>query len=61
MHDWLDTRDIAQEVGLKQETLKKYRLRGAMPKPDRYFGKTPVWSRETITQWHESRVRHKQH
>lgn len=55
MSDWLTTTDIASLTGLKLDTIYTYRKRDTLPKEDHMLGNKPVWKKETIQQWVESR------
>lgn len=59
MSDWLTTSDIVQLTGLKYDTLYQYRKRRTLPDPDHYVGRTPLWSRQVISEWDSSRRKHK--
>lgn len=56
--DWWTMDDIAAHLGLKPETVRRYRGRpvehGGLPKEDRMFGRTPAWKPSTVTAWSES-------
>ena len=47
----LTRKDVAEYTGLSIETIKKYRAIEKMPAPDCVFGRTPVWTQETIKKW----------
>jgi hypothetical protein len=55
MNDWIDASEVANRLNLKKDTVKKYRLRGVLPEPDRFFGRTPVWDPQTIDHWESNR------
>lgn len=55
MHDLMDTAAVAAFTGLKRETVRYYNKRRMMPEPDQYFGRSPVWSRDRITEWDAAR------
>lgn len=55
MSDWLTTTDIASLTGLKLDTIYTYRKRDTLPKEDHMLGNKPVWKKETIQQWVDSR------
>jgi hypothetical protein len=44
MKDWLTTTDIAQQTGLKIDTIYTYRKRNTLPEPDHMIGNRPLWS-----------------
>ena len=51
MPDQLTTEDVARLAGVEVATIRTYRLRGAIPAPDGYVGRTPWWWAKTITRW----------
>jgi hypothetical protein len=55
--DWWTMDDVAAYLGLKVESVRRYRSRalanGGLPKEDRKFGQSPAWKPETIVRWHE--------
>lgn len=57
MQEWLTQKDLAERAGISQNTLKNYVYRNLnnLPKPDNYFGRTPVWKLETAQEWLQSR------
>jgi predicted DNA-binding transcriptional regulator AlpA len=46
--------DAARAVGLSRRALERLRAAGKFPSPDKYLGKCPVWSPETIRKWIEA-------
>lgn len=56
MNDLLDTKQISDMLGIKQETVRWYHKRGILPPCDHRFGRTPVWSKTTIEDWHRKRT-----
>lgn len=54
-NDLLTTAQVAEMAGVKAMSIHQYRQRGAIPEPDQYIGRTPVWKRRTIEKWLESR------
>jgi predicted DNA-binding transcriptional regulator AlpA len=42
-------------TGLKTDTIYTYRKRNTLPEPDQYIGRTPVWKKNTIEEWHALR------
>lgn len=59
-NELLDTEAVAELLGVKPETVRWYnkdksnwsRGRGTtLPPADQYFGRSPVWKRETIVRW----------
>lgn len=55
MNDLLDSAGVAKMLNLKPETVRWYHKRGIMPPADNKFGRSPVWSRETILAWDDER------
>lgn len=63
--EWLDYQAVADLTGLTlrsvyaaqgrataNRAVKRFK-EGDMPPPDQYFGRTPVWRKETIEQWRD--------
>lgn len=57
MQEWLTQKELAEKAGITQVTLKNYLYRNlnTLPKPDQYFGRTPVWKLSTAEDWVQSR------
>lgn len=55
MKDWLTSRDIAEQTGLKLDTIYTYRQRKTLPDPDYTIGRTPLWKQQTIDEWNSQR------
>ena len=53
-HRWVDERELAQLVGIKPNTLQKWRLRGAGP-PFCRFGKAIRYRLDKVLAWAEHR------
>lgn len=51
----LDVDAVARRLEVKPSTVRSYHKRGQMPKADKYFGRSPVWSEKTIESWVDSR------
>ena len=49
--DQLTWAEVAEMARLPVQTLRTYRLRGALPEPDGHLGRTPWWYRATIAHW----------
>ena len=47
--------DVAEKLGVKVETVRRYHCVGAMPPADDPVGRTPRWLAATIDEWIESR------
>jgi predicted DNA-binding transcriptional regulator AlpA len=41
----------AELAGLKRQTMDAHRLRGRLPAPFGYVGKSPVWLRPDVDAW----------
>lgn len=50
-HDLLDVAQVAQAIQVKPETVRYYHKMKRMPSADMYFGRSPVWKKETIDAW----------
>lgn len=55
--DWWTTEEVAAYLGIKVESIRRYRSRplanGGLPPEDRKFGQSPAWKPATIVRWHE--------
>ena len=51
----LDVTAVAERLQVKPSTVRSYHKRGQMPKADKYFGRTPVWTESTIASWVQGR------
>ena len=49
--DMLTIGEVAEIMNLPTNTITSYRSRGYMPKPDKQYGRTPLWKRSTIDKW----------
>jgi predicted DNA-binding transcriptional regulator AlpA len=47
----LTTGEAARVLGVKPETVRRYRASGGFPEPDEHAGRTPLWHASTITAW----------
>lgn len=54
---YLDVDAVAAAAGVKPATIHTYRKRGTIPPADHYFGRSPVWSQDTIAEWVRGRSR----
>lgn len=64
---FLTLADVARVIGVGVDSMRVYHQRamrnrrrnapkpGDLPEPDETFGRSPVWSAETITEWINSR------
>lgn len=51
MRQYLSRPEVAKRIGVKPDTLNRYKL----PPPDVMIGRLPGWRVETIDRWNESR------
>lgn len=51
----LDVDAVAEVLQVKPATVRAYHKRKQMPKADLYFGRSPVWQRQTIDAWMSNR------
>jgi predicted DNA-binding transcriptional regulator AlpA len=49
--DQLTISEVAKLVGVSNQSIRAYRVRGTIPAPDGYLGRTPWWERSTIETW----------
>lgn len=48
---YLTSKQVAELLGVSPKTISSYKARGQMPKPDREYGRTPLWKYTTIQEW----------
>ena len=48
---YLTSSQVAELLGVSPKTISAYKARGQMPKPDREYGRTPLWRLATIQEW----------
>lgn len=53
----LDVEEVARLIEVKPKTVRSYHKKGLMPKADKYFGRSPAWRQQTITDWTSTRPR----
>lgn len=51
----LDTKGIAEHLGVSIRTVETWRYRRQLPEPEFTFSGVPVWKQKTIEKWHEKR------
>lgn len=51
---YLTSTQVAEMCGVSKGTISAYKARGQMPPPDKEFGRTPMWSYDTIQAWRGS-------
>lgn len=49
--DMLDIEAVARRAGVNPRSISRYRLRGTIPEPDGYIGRSPWWWRAAIDEW----------
>ncbi|MEU6034028.1 hypothetical protein ABZ801_01320 [Actinomadura sp. NPDC047616] len=47
--------EVADYLGVKPVSVHRYKSRGDMPEPTRYFGRSPAWKPEVIIEWVKER------
>lgn len=61
VHKHLMTTSMVSELtGLPNRTISIYHGRGTMPKPEMYLGQTPLWHRDTVVEWENTRPKRTQ-
>lgn len=55
--DRLSTREVADLVGLKVDTIRAYVSRGLFPQPDGWLDRTPWWYQRTAEVWQQTQRR----
>lgn len=55
--DMLTMAEAAVIADMPYDSFRRYRVRGVVPEPDGYVGRTPWWRRETIEKWAAVRPR----
>jgi hypothetical protein len=48
---YLTSKQVAELLDVTPSTITAYKARGQMPKPDREYGRTPLWKISTIKRW----------
>jgi predicted DNA-binding transcriptional regulator AlpA len=51
---YLTSKQVADLLGVSPKTISAYKARQQMPKPDRQYGRTPLWKYSTIEKWREN-------
>lgn len=51
----MDTRAVADRLGVKPQSVRAYLARGILIEPDARYGQSPVWSVDRIEMWIASR------
>lgn len=50
---YLTSKQVADLLGVSPKTISAYKAREQMPKPDKQYGRTPLWKYSTIEKWRE--------
>lgn len=50
---YLTSKQIAELLGVSPKTISAYKARNQMPKPDKQYGRTPLWKYSTIKEWRD--------
>ena len=50
---YLTSKQVADLLGVSPKTISAYKSRKQMPKPDKQYGRTPLWKYSTIEKWRE--------
>ena len=58
MDGYLTSTELADKLGIRHTSVYRYRVRGDIPDPDEYVGRTPLWKETTIAAWLEARPGH---
>lgn len=51
---YLTSKQVADLLGVSPKTISAYKAREQMPKPDKQYGRTPLWKYSTIEKWREN-------
>lgn len=54
----LEIADIADRLGIKVASVRRYIARNDLPEPDTRVGRSPLWKTSTIERWERSRSGH---
>lgn len=55
MDGYLTSDELAGRLGIQKSSVYRYRVRGDIPQPDQYVGRTPLWSTARIDAWIKER------
>lgn len=55
MSDVWSYAEVAEHLGVSDGTVRAYKHRGYLPRPDGVLGKSPWWRPATIIQWQQQR------
>jgi hypothetical protein len=58
MEGFLTSDQLAARLGIQRGSVHRYRVRGDIPAPDEYVGRTPLWKVESIERWESERPGH---
>lgn len=51
MLDIMGPQEVADFVGVKEQTVRSWRTKGLLPEPDRMISRVPIWSAGRIIRW----------
>jgi len=60
MTDLLSPSEVAKWLGKHRETVYRWRRDNRMPAPDKVTGTHIFWTKKTLGDWHENRIRSRQ-
>lgn len=58
MDGYLTSDQLAARLGIKRNSVHRYRVRGDIPVPDEYVGRTPLWAVASVERWEQERPGH---
>lgn len=58
MEGFLTADQLAARLGIQRASVHRYRVRGDIPEPDEYVGRTPLWKTTSIDAWLSGRPGH---
>lgn len=58
MDGYLTSQELADRLGIKRNSVHRYRTRGDIPPPDEHVGRTPLWAVSRIEEWLSGRPGH---
>ena len=57
LENYLNTKQVAEKLGLSENTIRCYVTTNRFPKPDAHLFKRNLWKRETIENWLKQQIR----
>lgn len=61
MDGFLTSAQLADKLGIKPASVYRYRVRGDLPEPDEFVGRTPLWKATSVDAWLAERPSHSWH